>query len=146
MRNGSINLSIDSQFQNVFLVGLAVQRICLSIPLSEQSAYEMEVAVVEAVNNSIEHACHNQPGHFINIRLMLSEDRLTVVVSDAGESVESLPEMPSLDAADLGHPTDRGRGIHIMRAVMDEVGYRTDGAVNLLTLVKYLPVVRGDDA
>lgn len=146
MRTGSINLTIDSQFQHVFLVGLAVQRICLSIPLSDQAAYEMEMAVVEAVNNSIEHACHNQPGHPISMRLNLSEDRLTFVISDTGETVASLRAMPPLDSASLEAPAERGRGLQIMRAVMDEVAYRTDGVLNLLTMVKYLPVDCADDA
>jgi len=144
MRTGSINLTIDSQFQNVFLVGLAVQRICSSIPLSEQAAYEMETAVVEAVNNSIEHACHQQPGHPITIRLNLSEDRVTFVISDAGEAVEYIREMPALDETDRSNLPTRGRGVQIMRAVMDEVGYRTNGTLNLLTMVKYLPVRRAD--
>ena len=139
MRTGSIALTIDSQFRNVFLVGLAVQRICLSIPLSEQSAYEMEMAVVEAVNNSIEHACHNQPGYPITIRMNLSEDRITFVVSDGGEAVEYFREMPPLEGRGLAQPAERGRGVQIMLALMDEVGYRTDGNSNLLTMIKYLP-------
>jgi serine/threonine-protein kinase RsbW len=138
MRTGSIDLIIDSQFRNVFLVGLAVQRICSAIPLSEQFAYEMEMAVVEAVNNSIEHACHSEPGHPITIRMNLIEDRITFVVSDGGQAVEHLREMPALDQADIAQPSERGRGVQIMRALMDEVGYRTDGASNRLTMVKYL--------
>jgi serine/threonine-protein kinase RsbW len=146
MRTGSIDLTIDSQFQNVFLVGLAVQRICASIPLSEQSAYEMEMGVVEAVNNSIEHAYHNQSGHPITVRMNLSEDRITFVISDAGEAVGSLREMPALATAALAHPPERGRGVQIMRAVMDEVVYRTDGTLNFLTMVKYLPIARAEGA
>ena len=146
MRHGSINLTIDSHFKNVFLVGLAVQRICSSIPLSDQSTYEIELAVVEAVNNSIEHACHNEPGHPISVQLSLSADRITVIVSDSGESAESLRETTALDTVDPLHPPERGRGLQIMRAVMDEVAYRTDGAFNLLTMVKYLPITPAGDA
>ena len=94
MRTGSIALTIDSEFRNVFLVGLAVQSICASIPLSEQSAYEMEMAVVEAVNNSIEHACHNCAGHPITICMHLTEDRITFVIADDGDTVMSLPRRP----------------------------------------------------
>jgi anti-sigma regulatory factor (Ser/Thr protein kinase) len=95
--------------------------------------------VVEAVNNSIEHACHNQPGHPITIRMNLSEDRITFVVSDGGEAVEYFREMPAIESGGLAQPAERGRGVQIMRALMDEVGYRTDGNSNLLTMVKYLP-------
>jgi len=144
MRTGSINLTIDSEFQHVFLVGLAVRRICSAIPVCDQSAYEMETAVVEAVNNSIEHACHLESGHPITVGLNLSEDRVTFVISDAGEAVESIREMPALEAADLSNPPARGRGVQIMRAVMDEVAYRTDGSLNLLTMVKYLPIRRAN--
>ncbi len=144
MRTGAISLTIDSQFQHVFLVGLAVQRICSSIPLSEQAAYEMETAVVEAVNNSIEHACHLQPGHPITVRVNLSEDRVTFVISDPGQAVECIREMPAPDENDLSEIPTRGRGVQIMRAMMDEVGYCTNGTLNLLTMVKYLPSKRAD--
>jgi anti-sigma regulatory factor (Ser/Thr protein kinase) len=143
MRTGSIDLTIDSQFQHVFLVGSAVQRICSWIPLSAQSAFEMEMAVVEAVNNSIEHACHNQSGHPITTRMNLSEGRITFVITDAGDAVTRLPEMPALDDH-IGGAPERGRGLQIMRAVMDEVAYTTDGISNFLTMVKYLPIVRTD--
>jgi serine/threonine-protein kinase RsbW len=146
MRQGSINLTIDSQFQHVFLVGRAVQRICSSIPLSEQLAYEMELAVVEAVNNSIEHACDTQPGHPITVRMTLSADRITFVVSDTGRSVESLPEMPELDPTDPSHPPQRGRGLQIIRAVMDDVAYSTHDGSNSLTMIKHLPISVSGDA
>jgi serine/threonine-protein kinase RsbW len=140
MRTGSISLTIDSQFRNVFLVGHAVQGICSAIPLSEQSAFEMEMAVVEAVNNSIEHSCHNLSGYPITIGINLAGDRITFIIADGGDPVEQLREMPALDASGVQDPPERGRGVLIMRALMDEVGYRTDGAVNLLTMVKYLRV------
>ena len=146
MRVGSIDLTIDSQFQNVFLVGLAVQRICSSIPLSEQLAYEMEMGVVEGVNNAIEYACHNQPGHPITVRINLSEDRIIFIISDSGDAVGCLREMPALATAALAHPLERGRGVQIMRAVMDEVVYRSDGTLNLLTMIKYLSVARAGGA
>ena len=146
MRVGSIDLTIDSQFQNVFLVGLAVQRICSSIPLSEQLAYEMEMGVVEGVNNAIEYACHNQPGHPITVRINLSEDRIIFIISDSGDAVGCLREMPALATAALAHPLERGRGVQIMRAVMDEVVYRSDGTLNLLTMIKYLSAARAGGA
>jgi serine/threonine-protein kinase RsbW len=144
MRTGSISLTIDSQFQYVFLVGIAVQRVCSWIPLNDQCAFEMETAVVEAVNNSIEHACHNQPGYPITTRMNLRKDRITFVISDGGDAVAGLPEMPVLDDQQ-GGPPERGRGLQIMRAVMDEVAYCTDGIANSLTMVKYLPIVALDD-
>ncbi len=140
MRTGSIALTIDSEFRNVFLVGLAVQSIYASIPLSEQSAYEMEMAVVEAVNNSIEHACHNCAGHPITICMHLTEDRITFVIADDGDIVMSLAATPTLDDSVAIPPRERGRGVQIIRALMDEVAYRHDGASNILTMVKYLPV------
>ena len=142
MRTGSIALTIDSEFRNVFLVGLAVQSICASIPLSEQSAYEMEMAVVEAVNNSIEQSCHNRAGHPITICMHLTVDRITFVIADDGDTIMSLHAAPALEDSDTATmpPRERGRGVQIIRALMDEVAYRTEGTSNILTMVKYLPV------
>jgi len=88
LRTGEITLSIDSQFGDVFLIGLAVHEIASSIPVSDQSAFEMELAVVEAVNNAVEHAHHFQRDTPVTVRVGLSSNRIKFTIIDSGAAFD----------------------------------------------------------
>jgi serine/threonine-protein kinase RsbW len=134
MRAGMVRLTIDSRVDHVHMIGLAVRGICASIPLSEEDAYQVELCIVEAVNNSVEHAYHGESGHDVTVVASLGAGRLVLEVLDGGTpmdwpSVQERREQASL--LDEG-----GRGFLIMETYMDEVSYdRVDGR-NVLTLVK----------
>lgn len=137
MQTGTITLQIDSRVEDIFLIGLAINRICAAIPFDDMSAYEMELCVVEAVNNVIEHAYDNQPGHPVCVVATFERDRLCFEVRDWGTS---------MDAARLGAPAmgkgvleDGGRGLAIIRALMSEISYVSVDGMNVLTLTKQIP-------
>jgi serine/threonine-protein kinase RsbW len=138
LRTGKITLSIESQFDNVFLIGLAINRIASSIPVSEQAAFEMELAVVEAVNNAIEHAHDHQRNRQITVRLQLRSDFVQFQIIDRGAPIDfdaAMAASPNLESAG---ELERGRGLSIIRALMDEVRYERRHESNHITLVKYL--------
>jgi serine/threonine-protein kinase RsbW len=138
LRKGAIRLSIESEPGSVFLIGLAVNRIASSIPVSQQSAFEMELAVVEAVNNAIEHAHHYQHNKPVTVRLRLYSDQIRFTIIDRGAPFDFEAELSRvLNRHDAGEP-ERGRGLRIIRELMDEVEYERKGETNRITLVKYL--------
>lgn len=140
MRLGTITLAIDSRVENVFLVGLAVNKICASIPMSEQAAYEAEVSVVEAVNNAIKHAYNNQPGHTVEVVVTVGPGAVTFEVCDTGRSLERLEvKLPPVDDQNPENIPEGGRGLYIMHAYSDQVRYQRREGRNVLTLVKLLP-------
>lgn len=137
---GAITLAIDSRVENVFLIGLAVNKICASIPLSEQGAYEAEVSVVEAVNNVIKHAYGNEPGHTVEVVVTVNQSAVTFEVCDTGRPLERLEvRLPQVDSDDYESLPEGGRGLYIMHAFSDQVRYDRSGARNVLTLVKLFP-------
>lgn len=140
MRVGAITLAIDSRVENVFLVGLAVNKICASIPLSEQAAYEAEVSVVEAVNNVIKHAYGNEAGHTVEVLVTVGAGAVTFDVCDTGRPMERLDaRLPPVDADDAAGLSEGGRGLYIMHAFSDHVRYHRSAGRNVLTLVKLYP-------
>ena len=138
MRKGEITLSIESQFGNVFLVGLAVNRIASFAEASEQSAFEMEVAVVEAVNNAVEHAHRHQRDKLVTVRVRLASDRINFVIIDHGAPIDFKMAIAASARPKSPSELERGRGLTIIRQLMDEVKWRRQGKTNQLTLVKYL--------
>jgi serine/threonine-protein kinase RsbW len=138
-RTGRIALVIDSSLDHVFLVGLAVNKICSLVPLSDSETFQVELCVVEAVNNAIEHAYANEPGHPVTIAVEIDTDRLVFKVMSTGHPIDGDVLQRSLEeptAAQLR--AERGRGMSIMRTFMDCVSYARTGDTNVLTLVKHL--------
>jgi len=135
MRTGSILLTIDSQLDNVFLVGLAVNEICRVVLPDEVNAYQAELCVVEAVTNAIKHAYKGEPGHRVELTLAVEEDGVVFRVCDTGVP---MPQPLDTRAAAKNPPllAESGRGLFIISAAMDEVSYVSHEGTNVLTMVK----------
>ena len=143
MRSGAITLVIDSCLDHVFLVGVAVRGIARDAGLDEMDASQVELAVVEGVNNAIEHAYRNLAGRRVEVMVGVAGRRLTIEIADRGQAMQWEVECAAAEARAAADPlADGGRGLMIMRELMDEVGYRSGDGRNVLSLTKRIP----DDA
>lgn len=137
-----IRLIIDSDLENVSLIGTAVRNLCSLIPLSDIESDQVELCLVEAVNNIIEHAYERQKGHKVETIVTLDQDRITLEVFDTGKPMDtSLLEnidfsFLEADMDDLDNIPEEGRGLPIMKAVMDAISYETENGKNCLTMTK----------
>jgi serine/threonine-protein kinase RsbW len=142
-----LNLVIDSDLDEVTLVALAVNRICLHVGLDEAQASQVELCIVEAVTNVICHGYHGKRGEKISIVISTSTKQIHVEVSDNGTSIPAhlveklirgtnVVEGEALDRASLA---ESGRGLQIIHDLMDEVAYTSENGLNCLQLTKYLP-------
>ena len=142
MGSKTIRLVIDSDLEQVSLVGAAINKMCSLIPFSDTQSDQIELCVVEAVNNCIEHAYGNEKGHQVEITFTLDPDRLIIDVCDTGKSMErELMEQKDIsplkiDISDLDSIAEEGRGLSIMNEIMDDMTYGTKSGKNCLTLLK----------
>jgi serine/threonine-protein kinase RsbW len=139
MRAGAITLAIDSQFDHVFLVGVVVRAVCVQAGFAEEETAGVELCVVEAVNNCVEHAYREEPGHRVEVRLALAGGALRLEVRDRGRRMDWAAACARADACAADPAAEGGRGIFILRSLMDEVGYTERDGANVLTLCKSLP-------
>ncbi len=103
----------------------------------------MELAVVEAVNNAIEHANHRQSDELVTVRVRTSPDRIEFTVIDSGEPFDFKAAIAvSLPLSKSGG-LERGRGLEVIQGLMDVVKYERVGETNQLTLVKHLGPLHG---
>jgi anti-sigma regulatory factor (Ser/Thr protein kinase) len=142
MEHKEIRLVIDSDLKNVSLVGRAINALCPLIARSRISASEIELCVVEAVNNCIEHAYGKEKGHEIEVCFTLHQDRLVIDVYDTGKSMD-LKRLNQTDLSALEMDSDqintiaeKGRGLAIIKEIMDVVAYETENGKNCLSLTK----------
>ena len=139
-----LRLTIDSDLRDVTLIGLTVNKICEHLRMDQVEASRVELCAVEAVTNSIRHAYRNEPGHEVSVTLVVSGNRLEVEVADSGIAMLATQvarlshgcDVLNFDATDRAALPEGGMGLQIMREVMDEVSYRTEGQTNLLKLIR----------
>jgi len=144
MNDKRIKFVIESRLENVSLVGVAINRLCSLIPLSDVGSYQIELCAVEAVTNSIKHAYGEEAGHDVEVVFTLKKDRIALDVYDTGKPLNptvlqnsdfSCHEIAPKDIAGL--PIG-GRGIAIIKEIMDDVEYRTANGKNCFSMTKKL--------
>lgn len=92
-----------------------------SLKLSESQEHNLLVAVSEAVNNAVSHGNKNDPGKTVRLDLDYEGGEITVTIEDEGRGFnpDDLPD--PLAPENLLKPS--GRGIHIMKSLMDKVEF-----------------------
>lgn len=102
--------------------------------LDELSAMGLRFALVEAVNNIIEHAYANERGKPIDLSGTQDVLNLTFVLRDSG-----LPmPLPLPDGSPADPMSESGRGWQIIRAAFPEVCYARIDGESVLTLTRPL--------
>jgi serine/threonine-protein kinase RsbW len=95
--------------------------------LEEQERYEFTFAVNEAVTNAIEHGRPSPDGR-IRLHVAAEHGALVFEVEDHGTFTPGPPAIDSLH--------ERGRGLALMAATMDEVDVRRGSTGTLVRLCK----------
>ena len=144
MESKKIRLLIDSDLGNVALVGVAVNKMCSFVAHPQLDPHDIELCVVEAVNNSIEHAYKNRSDQEVEVVLTLCADRLIVDVCDRGKRMDPAlldlknPSSLQANSVDLAGLAEEGRGLAIINEIMDQVSYETRDGKNCLRMIKNL--------
>jgi len=151
MEYQKITITIESRIENVSLVGMVIGKLCSSIPLSKMDAYLIEVCAVEAVTNSIIHAYGNAPDNHVEIVFSFDTAGITLEVCDTGTSMDPkiLDEIKasSLEVSpdDIASISEGGRGLMIIKEVMDFVEYKNEKGKNRMTMRKQIDCRKTND-
>ena len=139
--NEEISLEFESSTENVPLVSAVVNNFCSDLGLDKLQTYRIELCVVEACVNVIEHAYKEEPGHKVRLVIRVEKDnkgekKLLFKLYDRGIPMDLKflhspePEQPTL--------SEGGRGLLIIKKFMDEVNYYSQNGENVLVMVKKL--------
>ena len=135
-----IRLSLESSLENVRLAGMCASGICRELEINEDDAYEVELALCEAVNNAIRHAYKSELGHLVEVEVEVDEEALRFRVSDTGIAMD--PAL--LGGQETEYPqgiedlADGGMGLGIIKNIMDSVEYSSNQGKNTMCLTKRL--------
>ncbi len=104
--------------------------------VSEGLAANLELVFNEAFMNIHDHAYRSRPMGPVSIEISVSKDRVEFCFQDEGEGFDPDQVKPP----DPDDPSERGRGVWLMRHFMDEFVYSTNQeGKNVLRLMKRFP-------
>jgi serine/threonine-protein kinase RsbW len=138
------SLTIASDLRLLALVRGFVESVCQVAGCDEKTTHAVVMATDEATNNVMRHAHEGHPEATIQIQCFLNPDGIEVCLLDEGAPFD-LSAVPHLDPAEF---RIGGRGVFLMRALMDEVSCQPRGEHgNTLRMVKHCqpsaPVLKG---
>jgi len=88
---------------------------------------DIEIALREALANAVVHGNHEEPRRQVCVCGRCGTDGVTIVVRDEGQGfdISKVPDPTTLENI----RSSRGRGIYLMKTLMDEVRFERSGTV-----------------
>ncbi len=141
-----VTLEIESSCSNISLMAVAINAIGAYAGLDRDKSNSVELALVEAVTNSIVHGYHGEPNHRVTVTIECDQRHIRFNLMDTGDpmqsdQVERLIRGRGINDAeypDLSTIKEGGRGLEIIHRTMDQISYKREGRQNHLTLTSNL--------
>lgn len=133
-----VNIQVPNQTRYLGLIGKIGEDMARALKRyhgdREELAYHVNLVLTEAMANAIRHANEGDPEKEVHITISIHEDSLSIRVFDQGQGFD-ICELPSPDFRGLN---EGGRGVYIIRSLMDRVSYRKMKGGHVLEMVKIL--------
>lgn len=118
-----IDLSIPSRLEYLGILDHLVQAIAEQMDFDADASDAIANSVIEAATNAVQHAHAHRQDLPVSFSFEIKPDRLEIWVRDFGPGFD-LEEVTAADpTGPEGLLRSRGRGIFIMRAMMDAVEF-----------------------
>jgi serine/threonine-protein kinase RsbW len=118
-----IEFSIPSRLELLGVLDQLVQAIAIQLEFEQEAIDDIATSLIEAATNAIQHGHQHDASKPVWFRFLLREQGLDAWVADLGDGFD----LDAVLSADPTRPEDlyrsRGRGIFIMRAMMDSVDF-----------------------
>ncbi len=98
------------------------EKVSRKAGLSEEDTDNLAIAVTEAVNNSIKHGNDLDTKKKVTVDFLLDPKKITVRICDEGGGFDPTNLDNPLDPENL--LKESGRGIYILKAIMDKVDFK----------------------
>lgn len=131
-----IDVHIPSEDKYIYLIDLILSYVVKEMEFDDETGERINLAVIEAGTNAIKHGNKNDPHKHVDFRFCMFSNKLEVYVRDYGEGFDLSELEDPLSPENIMKPC--GRGIYLMKALMDEVEYSMNGKSGTeVKLVKY---------
>ena len=135
-----IDISIPSHTRYLRMIGRISEKVAQEIDcpelIRESLPGQLAIVLTEGLVNAIKHAKSDDPDEEIHVRINVTNKNLVVRIYDNGVGFD-LDAVPAPCFTSNGLE-DKGRGIFILRSLMDTVKYTRTAGGNVLEMKKNL--------
>ena len=126
-RTGRLELCMPADRTALTTVTNPISEKLQQLQVPEEKQYEILLALQEALANAVVHGCKDDASHEVLCQMEWHPDgRILIVVMDPGDGFA---------VEDIAHPlhpdnfySDHGRGVYLIRELMDEVSFHKNGS------------------
>jgi serine/threonine-protein kinase RsbW len=116
-----IKKTINSNMKELKRIEHLTCKIALELDLSDDEQDNLSIAVTEAVGNAILHGNKKTHGKKVDVVFKIDKNQITVSVKDEGKGFN--PDQISNPLAPNNLLKESGRGIFILKTLMDDVSF-----------------------
>lgn len=125
-----LNWKYPATIKNVGLVCSAVAQELENYPLHKKDLFATELLLREALNNAVMHGCDQNPLLSFSCRLMISDQKVIIKVSDEGTGFDWRKKLEALP----NNLDESGRGLSIFAIYANSMEFNESG--NCITLTQ----------
>ena len=129
-----VEIQITSDPRWLGLLRRVVDEFANHAGFEAKDRHALLVAVSEAVSNVMKHSYHGDSDRKLSLACQVVDGEIEICIKDDGEAFD--PKAKELLPPEEVRPG--GRGVYLMKEIMDEVEYWRDGATNCVRMKKYV--------
>jgi serine/threonine-protein kinase RsbW len=134
----SLELVVPCNTRYLSLIGNIAEEVAKEVHETgvdrDTLAYHLNLALTEAVVNAIQHGAQFDPAATVRIYVSIDDKSLRVQIYDHGKGFD----LKAAQQCEAPRLEEHGRGIFLIRSVMDSVEYRKANGGNVLEMRKSL--------
>jgi sigma-B regulation protein RsbU (phosphoserine phosphatase) len=134
----TLQLQVRNQIAEIDRVNADFNEFADQQRISSPIRQKVNMLFDELLNNIISYAFADNADHQIDIDVELVQRRLTINIADDGTPFDPFLVADPDTSLPIEERSVGGLGIHLVRKLMDEVGYERQGNKNIVTLIKRL--------
>ncbi len=119
MARTSLQLELESTFENVERAVDEVARFLCELSADEDTVYRVTLLVSEAVTNAMKHGNGWDASKSVGLQLKAGNERIECTVSDEGEGFDLAAVEDPLEEGNILRSC--GRGLYFMQSMADEM-------------------------
>ena len=122
-----LELSLRSEVSAISPFVDTLMRLIKKFRWVKEDEKDIEVALYEVLANAVIHGNHEDPENQVRVSCRCGTDEISIIVRDEGQGFDT-GEVPDPTAPE-NISSSHGRGIYLMRTLMDEVHFEGGGTV-----------------
>ena len=134
LQTNHVSLTLDSVLTSVETVEETAEKFALRAGFDEDTSSQIAMVSREATVNAVLHGNKQDPEKYVTANFELTDHQLKIQIADQGPGLDPDSVPDPLAPENIMRPC--GRGIFLMKAIMDEVHFRQLQPGTEITMIK----------